>query len=128
MSNMVINVIHKPISLASSGARLHSKWHCQKWAGLRPIRCGAGSSGGYVGHGRALTWQGLFQMGKGKKTWSMQSPWQTVTASGVFAGPQAGVQQCPACPPYLLGGEWDTLFSSSSFGCTVFPREPLRGC
>lgn len=128
MSNMVINVIHKPVSLASSGARLQGKWHCRKWAGPHPIRCGAGSSGSFVGHGRALTLQVLFQMEKRKKTRGTQSPWQTVTASGVFAGPQAGVQPCPACPPYLLGGAWDTLFSSSSFGCTVFPREPLGGC
>lgn len=53
MSNMVINVIHKPISLASDSAHLCSEWQRRKWAGNRPIPCEVGSSGSIMGSERA---------------------------------------------------------------------------
>lgn len=69
MSNMVINVIHKPISLASESAHLRSEWQRRKWAGNRPIPCGVGSSSSIMESERAWALEGLFQLEKGKKTW-----------------------------------------------------------
>ena len=76
MSNMVINVIHKPVSLASQRSGSRHEWQCQKWPGKHPVPCGVphGPPGrvlGCVREPEALG--GLLPVEQEKKTWSVES-------------------------------------------------------
>lgn len=129
MSNMVINVIHKPISLASQRTRLHGEWHCRKRAGTHPSGVELGVEAVSWGMTEPETLEGLFLLENVQKTWSPPSPRQPEKANRVLAGPQVGAQLCPARPPHLPGGEREAgHFSLPTPAGPAFPRMSLRGC
>lgn len=119
MSNMVINVIHEPVSLVS--------WCpvCSAESGQQPpCRCGGGSSAASwdarepetpQGHSkwRQGRGRGTFQALAERQAWSRRAPrWR---------------QLCPVCP-HICWEQSGTHFSSCSFACTAFPHGSPRGC
>ena len=69
----------------------------RKWLGNRPICVELGLQAASWDVGQHEAPRGLFQMGQERKH-GHSRPWQREKASAVLAGPQTGVQLCPACP------------------------------
>ena len=109
MSNMVINVIHKPVSLASCRAGLRREWRPRKWPGSHPVQGGVGPSGRIVGCERASDSGGFIASGARKENLERAEPWLRRPAESLL-GPRLE-RSCARLVPHTCWDKSGTHFS-----------------